>query len=214
MDYRKRPCTLGLIGGIGSGKSRVAAELARRGARVLNADGFGHEALRQPEIRQALVARWGPGILKKDGDIDRRRVAAIVFADSVERQVLEGQVFPFIEKRIHDELDRAAADCGIGLVVLDAAIMLETGWDRCCDRIIYVHTPWRVRLQRLQAARGWSEKEVRERARAQLPLTEKVTRADFVIDNTAGEHYLQNQVDKMLEQLHNLNYNASPKSSH
>jgi dephospho-CoA kinase len=209
MIAEKRPPVLGLIGGIGSGKSRVAAELIRHGARVIAADEFGHEALRQPPIKEALLQRWGNSILREDGEINRRRLGAIVFADPAERRALEAEVFPFIERRIKEEVAKACQDSAARCVVLDAAIMLETGWDRVCDWVIYIHAPRAQRWLRLARSRGWTEKEVLQRSQAQLPLTAKVTRADFVIDNSGDEDYLQKRVDKLLKQLHNLNYKDS-----
>jgi dephospho-CoA kinase len=192
---------LGLVGGIGSGKSRVAEEFARHGAKVITADAFGHEALRQPDVIAQLARRWGPRVLDGRGQISRRAVAGIVFADATERLALEALVFPWIERRIGEEIAAAQADPGVSLVILDAAIMVETGWHRRCDRLVYVHAPRAQRLRRLAQQRNWSEKEVADRARAQLPLTEKVRRADFVVDNTGPPEYMAHQVHALLNRL-------------
>ena len=192
---------IGLIGGIGSGKSRVAEEFARHGARVIAADAFGHEALRQPDVIARLARRWGPRVLDGRGQFNRRAVAGIVFADAGERLALEALVFPWIERRIGEEIAAAQADPGVSLVILDAAIMVETGWHRRCDRLVYVHAPRAQRLRRLAQQRNWSEKEVADRARAQLPLTEKVRRADFVVDNSGPPEYMAHQVHALLNRL-------------
>src|SRR5262245_29869148 len=88
------PLVIGLVGGIGAGKSAVAAEFARRGARVIAGDVLGHEALRQPEVRAAIIRRWGPGVLDEHGQVDRKKVAAIVFADPDQRKALEEMTHP------------------------------------------------------------------------------------------------------------------------
>src|SRR5262245_21220082 len=121
---------IGLLGGVGSGKSSVAAEFAKYGARVINADRFGHEALRQPAIRDLLVDGGGREILDENGKIVRSRVPLIVFADDKERRTLETLVHPYITRCIQEEIDAAKADPAVKFVVLDAAIMLETGWDK------------------------------------------------------------------------------------
>ena len=191
---------IGLLGGMGSGKSRVAAEFAKHGARIINADQLGHDALRESAIREELVQRWGREILDGNGEIVRGRVAGIVFADEAERQALERVVHPYITRRIREEITNAQNDPGVKLIVLDAAIMLETGWDRDCDRLVYVHAPRAARLRRLADQRGWSEKEVESRESAQSSLTEKATRADCAIDNSESPDSLAWQVEGLLRQ--------------
>jgi dephospho-CoA kinase len=190
---------IGLIGGIGSGKSQVAAELARRGATIIEGDQLGHEALRQPEIRKQLEARWGPDIIQSQGAIDRRKVGAIVFANPEERRFLESVVFPYIESRIAAELALARQAAAVPLIVLDAAILLETGWGRHCDWIVYVHAPREQRVRRITQQRGWTEKEMQQRSGAQLSLTDKVSRADFVLDNSGTLDDLVRQIDQLLQ---------------
>jgi len=196
-----RKLVVGLVGGMGSGKSQVAAEFAKHGARVVNADQLGHEALRQPGIRDALVQRWGRGVLDETGAVDRRRVGRIVFADEVDRKALESLVHPYIARRIREEIDAARADPGVKLVVLDAAIVLETRWSQVCDRLVYVHAPRATRLRRLAGQRGWSDEEVEAREHAQLSLTEKASRADRAIDNSGSPEVLARQVEDLLCQL-------------
>jgi dephospho-CoA kinase len=189
---------VGLIGGIGSGKSTVAAAFARHGARVVSGDQAGHEALRDPEVRQRVVERWGRGILNEQGEIDRRRLGAIVFADPAERAALEALVHPWIERRLREQIDAAARDPGVKLIVLDAAVLLEAGWNKACDRLVYVHAPREQRLRRLAAQRGWSAKEVAAREQAQLSLADKVRRAEDAVDNSGPPEATARQVDDLL----------------
>lgn len=200
---------LGLLGGIGSGKSTVAAALVRRGGRLISGDSLGHEALRQPEVRERVVGRWGPDVLGADGEVSRRKVAALVFADDGERRALESMVFPWIERRFREEIAAANADPEVAFVVLDAAIMLEAGWNNVCDRLVYVDAPRAVRLRRLAEQRGWSEREVQARERAQFPLTDKASRADFAIDNSDGPEAVLPQVDELLRRCE-IRYRPKP----
>jgi dephospho-CoA kinase len=190
-----------LLGGMGSGKSHVAAELARRGGKVISGDRIGHDALRQPDVRDRVVRRWGPGVLDEGGDVNRRKLGALVFADPAERQALEALVHPWIARRIDEEVAAARADPAVRVVVVDAAVLLEAGWDRCCDWIVFVYAPRTARLRRLAGQRGWSEEEVDARARAQMSLSRKAGRADFVIDNAGPPARLGPQVDELLRQL-------------
>lgn len=178
----KKP-VLGIVGGIGSGKSAVAAELARLGGHLIDADKLGHEALRQPDIYARIVSRWGDDILDDAGQVNRRALGRKVFADPAERRELEELLFPWIERRIREEIDRGQQDPQTRWIILDAAIMMETGWDRVCDKILFVDGPREVRLGRLQAGRGWTEQELDRRERSQMPLEEKHRRADAVVVN-------------------------------
>jgi dephospho-CoA kinase len=189
---------VGLIGGIGSGKSRVAAEFARRGAVIIAGDQLGHEALRQPAVKEQIVRRWGDGVLGEKGEIDRRKLGRIVFADRAELRALEAMSFPWIEHGIEEGIRRARADEAVALIVLDAAVLLEAGWNRFCTRIVYVHTPRALRLARVAAQRGWTAKEVDARARVQMSLTDKVSRADDVVDNSRSPEETTRQVETLL----------------
>ena len=194
-----RKWVVGLIGGIASGKSRVAELLARRGARVLSGDQAGHEALRQPEVKARVVERWGLGVLDEHGEVDRRRLAARVFGDPAERRALEAIAWPWIGRRLREQVEAARADPAVKLILLDAAVLLEAGWDEVCDRLVFVDAPRDVRLRRLAEQRGWSAKEVAAREEAQLPLTEKARRADDVLDNSGPPEALARQVDDLLQ---------------
>jgi dephospho-CoA kinase len=191
---------VGLIGGIGSGKSRVASLLAEQGARVIAADAFGHEALRQPDIKRRAVERWGRELLDERGEIDRRRLGGIVFASPQQRRALETLVFPWIERRIAEEIEAAQRDPQVRLIVLDAAIMLETGWNRVCDRLVFVDAPAELRRQRLAEQRGWGPKEVQAREDAQMALADKRRKADHVVDNSGSPEQLCVQIEDLLRE--------------
>jgi dephospho-CoA kinase len=192
--------TLGIIGGIGSGKSVVAGAMQALGGRLIAADQLGHEALKQADIKAQLVERWGEQILDKDGDADRKRIGAIVFADPTERRALEAIVFPYIENRIADEIAAAQSRPDEKFIILDAAIMLEAGWDQQCDHIVFVDAPRAVRLARLKEKRGWDEAELLCREAAQMPLDAKRRRADAVIVNDENPVKVAGQVQRLLLQ--------------
>lgn len=177
---------IGIIGSIGAGKSLVAAELARHGGYLIIADALGHEGLRNSGIKAQVVARWGQDLVKADGEIDRRKLGAIVFADPSARHVLEGIQFPFIGGRVREEIARGQADPQARFIVLDAAVLLEAGWRATCDRIVFVDAPREVRLQRLQTNRQWSAAELENRERSQMSLEEKRAAADVVVVNAGS----------------------------
>ncbi len=194
------PLVVGVIGAVGSGKSAVAAAFAQYGAAVVSGDVAGHEALRQPKIREQVVQRWGRDLLDDKGEIDRRMLAAIVFNDPAERRALEALVFPWIEQRLRERIAVAKKDPRVPLIILDAAVMLEAGWHAECDRLLFVDAPTALRLKRLAEGRGWTEQEVRDRERAQLPSREKRNRADAILDNSGSRDELRQRVEAILKQ--------------
>ena len=190
---------IGLVGGMGSGKSRVAQAFLQHGGFLVAGDPLGHEALRQPDILARVSQRWGERVIHADGLVDRKKLGVIVFASPVERAALEHLVFPFIEQRIREELAKAQADPKTPFVVLDAAIMLEAGWNKECDWIVYIHAPREARLQRLATQRGWTAEDVAHREHAQLPLAVKAARADVAVDNSGSVEETQRQVDALVQ---------------
>jgi dephospho-CoA kinase len=189
---------IGLIGGIGAGKSTAAECLARRGGVVIDADSLGHLALRQPEIVRTLVDRWGESVRMADGSLDRRAIGRIVFSNPHERRALEELVFPFIGRKCLEAIATAAANPSARFVVLDAAVMLEAGWNDVADLIVYLDAPRPVRLARLAARSKWTDADLAAREEAQWAAEVKKARADAVIVNDTGLEALQEKIDTFL----------------
>ena len=195
-----RKPVIGIVGGIGSGKSFVSAEFARHGGHVIAADPLGHEALRQAHLRDRVVERWGKETLDASGEIDRRALGRIVFANPKELRALEAITYPYIEERVAQEIAKAESDPTVRFVVLDAAVMLEAGWADRCDHIVYIDVPREVRLDRLMKHRGWTEAELARREANQMPLEEKRRNADAIIDNQGDGSDIGPQVERLLKQ--------------
>jgi dephospho-CoA kinase len=194
---------IGILGGIASGKSFVAEEFARLGAGVLDADRAGHEVLRLPWVEDAARARWGNRVLDADGQIDRSRLAEIVFADSPqgrrERTFLEQLVHPSIARLLQQQVEEMAA-AGTVVAVVDAALLLEAGWDTLCEELIFVEAEKKTRLARA-ATRGWTEEEFNAREAAQQSLDFKRSRAVAIIDNSGSPEQTQAQVARCWHRL-------------
>jgi dephospho-CoA kinase len=199
-----------LIGGIGSGKSHVAGLLADRGAAVIDADAVGHDLLDDPLVLGQIVECFGTGVLAAGCDggaaprrVDRRALGAIVFADPAARRALESILHPRMRARfeaaIEHEIHRGVAR----RVVLDAAVLLEAGWDDLCDLIVFVDAPRPQRMQRVVRARDWSEETFAARERAQWPCDAKRRRADFIILNDNAPNRLEQEVDRLDARLQN-----------
>jgi dephospho-CoA kinase len=195
---------IGIIGGIGAGKSTAANCFKRRGGVVVDADIIGHTALQQPEIIAKVVERWGKRVQKSDGSLDRREIGRIVFADSKERNALQEMVFPFIGEKCKKEITAAMVAPSVPFVVLDAAIMLEAGWNEIADWIVYVDAPRELRLARVAERNAWTEKDLTAREAAQWPEEMKKTKSDVILMNIADTEDLQSQVDRFLAHLKSL----------
>jgi dephospho-CoA kinase len=188
-----------LLGPLGAGKSTVARCFARHGACVIDGDALGHEALRTADIRQAIVQRWGPQVVGADGQIDRRALGRLVFAEAAQRDALQRLVFPYIERRLRQEIARAQADPACRFVVIDAAILLEAGWAEPVDRFVYVEAPDHLRYQRLRQRSGWTDPEIAQREAAQWPPERKRAVAHATLLNNGDESALQQQVDALVQ---------------
>jgi dephospho-CoA kinase len=194
---------VGVVGGIASGKTMVATELERLGAVVLNADRAGHAVLDEQAVRQALIERWGRGVLTPDGTVDRQAVARIVFAASPagpkELEFLEALTHPRIRILLERQISQLAKR-GTPVAVLDAPVMLKAKWDQFCDQIVFVAAPREVRVAR-GLARGWSEAEFDRREAAQMPLDVKRARAERVVDNSGSATAMRRQVEQLWREL-------------
>ena len=135
------------------------------------------------------------------GEIDRRKLGAIVFADAAERRALEAIVQPWIGERLRAEIAAARADPAVRFVILDAAVMLEAGWEKACDLLVFVDAPEAVRRSRVAGQRGWSAAEIAARERAQMSPADKAARADVIVDNSGSPEALERQLDRLLERL-------------
>jgi dephospho-CoA kinase len=194
---------LGLVGGIGSGKSASAAVFVTAGAKLLDADQMARAVLDQPEVQHALVTRWGADLVGTDARIDRQRLAAIVFGDDASSRAaldyLEELTHPLVWRQTLAAL-RAAARDRMPAVVIDAPLLLEAGWDLLCDAVVFVDSPWNVRVQRV-ANRGWTAAELARRERRQWPIEFKRWRAHAVINNRSDDpQSLQRQVAEVWSQ--------------
>jgi dephospho-CoA kinase len=190
------PVVIGLTGGIGSGKSTVAAILAALGARVIDADRIGHEVYRPgTEGFRRVVEAFGPGVVGADGTIDRRALGAIVFADPAALARLNALVHPLINAEIARRIAEARADGYAGPIVIEAAILLEAGWRSLAGRLWVVSVDRETAIARVSASRGLTREEVERRIDAQTPDAERRRTADVVIDNRGSEAALRAQVE-------------------
>ena len=190
---------VGLVGGVGSGKSFVAAECQRQGCAVVDADAIGHAVLQSCGVRADLVAAFGEGIVI-DGAIDRSALGHIVFSSAEALGQLNAIMHPVMGAEMARQIAdyRQAGD--VCAIVLDAAVLFEAGWDRQCDAVIFVEAPRAQRVARV-AGRGWDEAELDRREKAQIALDKKRALCDHVLVNHASDSRLSKPVKQLLSRI-------------
>jgi len=182
---------IGLTGNIATGKSTVAKMLEELGATVIDADALVHELQRQgTPVYDDIIAAFGPGILDRAGEIDRKALGAIVFADPAQLRRLESIVHP----AVLIEGARRILEAATPVVVYEAIKLIEAGRAEMCDALWVVTARSDVQLQRLMRDRHLSEAEARQRIEAQPPQSEKIRRATVVIDNSSSLEETRQQV--------------------
>lgn len=186
---------VGLTGGIGAGKSAVAARLAEHGAVIVDADVLAREVLGAGRFGlAAVVAEFGSGVLTEAGDLDRPRLGALVFSDAEARLRLNAIVHPLVSRR---SADIAAAAPAGAIVVHDVPLLVENGMGPAYDVVVVVLAPEDVRIQRLRETRGMSAEQARARMAAQASDEQRRVVADVVLDNSGLLADLHQQVDEL-----------------
>ena len=190
---------VGLTGGIGSGKSTVGQLLGQHGAAVLEADDVVHQLQRpgQP-VFDAIVARFGDGVLTVAGELDRGALAQVVFHDPDARRELEALVHPAV--LVEMARLRMEGEAGGEVVVLDIPLLAEAGPDAkkrwALDGVVVVDCSVDVAIARLVSLRGMTDDDARSRVYAQVSRRERLAAADFVIDNSGDLAHLESEVDR------------------
>lgn len=195
---------LGLTGGIGSGKSTVAAMLAARGAVLIDADTVAREVVEPGgPAYQGVVDRFGPDVVAGDGRIDRPALAKIVFGNPPALADLNALTHPFIAELVGERL---AAEAGNDhLVILDVALLVETERARAkCAAVVVVDCPEDIAVRRLVEQRAMVEADVRSRMAAQATRNERLALADYVIDNSGTRDELAAEVERCWDWIETL----------
>lgn len=195
-----RKAVIGLTGGIGSGKSTVAASMERLGCLVLDADRIAHDVLNEPAVRDIVRSWYGQDVMTGSGHIDRSQLAARVFSSGEELKRLEALIHPRVEAVCRERIE--AADLEVRAIVLDAPLLFEAQFDTLCDSIVFIDTPEHLRHERLMQRSGWDAREASKREAFQLGLDEKRSRSHYVLVNAGNSESLHQQVTDLLNHLH------------
>lgn len=191
---------IGLTGGIGTGKSTASAYLRKKGFFVIDADQIARQIVEpgQPLLK-TLIQTFGAQILKKDGSLDRKALASIVFQDVEKRALLDrimhGEILTMIDRQIEQYRKEPC-----GGILIDAPLLFETGLDKKCDRTWLIMADREIRIARVCARDNMTQEEVGDRIRNQMDDAEKQKRADIIIDNSGSRRELEQKLDEVLKQ--------------
>jgi dephospho-CoA kinase len=188
---------IGLTGGIGTGKSEAARHMVELGAELIDADVVGHEAYTpNAEAWRRVVEAFGEGILAPNGEIDRRSLGAIVFSDPEQLGRLNGIMHPLMASMVQKKIE-GFSEQRAEVVVVEAALLFEAGWNSLVEEVWVTDAPEESVIGRLAQRNGMSEEEARRRVSAQMSRTERLSRADIVIDNSADVEGMQRTIDEL-----------------
>lgn len=196
---------VGLTGSIAVGKSHVCEVFRELGCHVLDADRTAREVVERgtPGLER-IVSEFGPEILTKNGELDRPKMASIVFADEEKRLQLNSIVHPLVFEAQNKWLATREAEDPDGIAIVDAALMIESGGYKRFEKLIVVWCEAEIQLQRLRRRDGLSEEEARKRVRSQMPQEEKKKYADLLIDTSGSYEATRIQCERVHRELREL----------
>jgi dephospho-CoA kinase len=197
---------IGILGGVGSGKSHVARLFGELRCVVINSDDQVTLAYQRDDVKRTLASWWGDDVLDAHGEVNRRAIARRVFSDPKEREKLEALLHPIVAQMRQEMMEKYADDPNVYAYVWDTPLLVETGLHLLCDALVFVDAPFEERLRRVSRSRGWDEAELRRREKIQLPLDKKRELANDVLKNTAGadevdDDGVRNQVREVLSRI-------------
>jgi len=198
---------VGLTGGIGCGKSHILREFHKLGVYTIDADEIAHEViLPDQSAYEQILQTFGPEILASDRTIDRKKLGEKVFSDEKAREKLNRIVHPLVLEEVARRVAKfeEREDPTSPIIMVDAALMVETGSYRKYDSVVVVYCPPQVQLQRLIARDRLSEEEALQRIESQMPLLEKIKYADYIIESSGKLSETKEQVKPIFTKLVNL----------
>ena len=193
MDKAGTKPIIGIIGGIGSGKSTVAAEFGKLGCKVIDADRIAHELLEKKTVKGKILKYFGPEILNTKGKIDRRKLAGIVFADAGKLASLNRVIHPLVFEKTDKLIEKYKSQKKVKAVVLDMPLLVEVGWEKRCDELIFIDCKQKIRAKRAEKM-GFNKNQLKIRENFQISLDKKAKLTDNIIQNNSGFSALVRQV--------------------
>jgi dephospho-CoA kinase len=184
---------IGILGGIGSGKSTIAAEFAKLGCKVIDADRIARELLKEPPVKDKVVDLFGQVVLDSSGKIERRKLAELVFVDENMLAALNRIIHPLVLQRTQELIEQYKGQNHVKAIILDMPLLVEVGWHKRCDKLIFVDCEQNLRRERAKKL-GFDEKQIKIRENFQISLDNKANLADNTIENNSDFSAIAKQV--------------------
>lgn len=167
----------------------------------MDSDVINHQILDRPDVARQIRDWWGESVIRPDGSVNRRALAALVFADPEKKRRLESLTYPLIARERERIILASETDLAVKAIILDSPLLFESRLDRQCDAIVFIDADETTRLARLQQTRGWDVAEVRRREQWQLPAAEKQARSHYTIPNDGTVEQLRQRATEVLEDI-------------
>lgn len=192
---------LGLTGGIATGKSTADEFFKKKNIPIIDLDQIAHELMMKDQASyKAILDHFGNDILAEDGEIDRKKLGAIVFNDKNQLKSLNELTHPLILNNMEEKMSQYQKQ-GTQIVILDIPLLFEGNSTHYCDSTLLITAPLELELSRLMKRNNLDEKEARQRIASQMPLSEKEKLADYVIENAGTVNDLENKLSSLLEEI-------------
>jgi len=192
---------IGILGGIGSGKSTVAERLGKLGCAVINADALAKSLLENAEVKTQLRQAFGSGVFNSAGNVDKKALAKLAFEKKDTVETLNAIIHPKVYEKTEHLIKQYQTEKDVKAIVLDIPLLTETGWDKRCDKIIFVDCNEPLRLERTEKRGNVSLNELKKREKFQISLDKKANLAHYIVRNEADLSELDNQIGQIFPGL-------------
>jgi len=196
----KKPI-IGILGGIASGKSTVAEQLKVMGCAVIDADGIAKDMLQNPDVRQQIRSAFGDAVFDAAGTVDKQKLAVAIFDSPSAVQTINSIIHPRVMAKTEQLLESYQLDPAVKAVVLDVPLLMEVGWEKRCDKLIFVACDEQKRLERAAQKRLLSEKLLKKRENFQISLDNKRKISHYILSNNENLSELKKQISEIFPAL-------------